>query len=283
MLSLRPSQPSSEFGADTAVIFEIAHFYRRQGFLERYKVLSDDLLGTFITRLGPTHRKTLELRLDIFSVLLEESKWEEAIQAASSLRDEVLQVRWIPSLTLKENNAFALSSLAWHLSIACCEAGKIEPLMGLLNDIKKLQDESDILRVRPCLVFAHLWLEYRIAQFQEKDGQVAAYDLALMEAETEYLDLLDDVALWPVPQGRQHQMTRSHLLRLLGEQYFEQRDLAKARTCLVKSLQIFKEIDGLHGRTLVSDSCCYRTIVLRSLCCHESRNKADRHRILREL
>lgn len=262
MRSLRPSQSSSEFKADTAAIFEIAHFYRRQGLLDRYKVLSDDLLGAFITKLGPTHRQTLELRLDMFSVLLEESKWEEAIRDASSLREQILQVQWMPSLSLKENNAFVLSSLAWHLSIACCEAGKMEPLTELLVEIKKLQDESDILRVRPCLVFAHLWLEYRIAPFQEKDGQVATYDLsALMKAETEYLDLLNDVALWPVPQGRQHQTTRSHLLRLLGEQYFEQRELAKARECLTKSLQIFKEIDGVHGRTTLVSDCTVNVLL----------------------
>jgi len=266
MLPLRASQSFSQLGADTAAIFEIAHFYRRRGFTDRYRVLSNDLLSTFITRLGPTHRKTLELRLDILSVLFEESKWEEAIQGVLSLREQILQIRWMPSLTLKENNAFILSSLAWHLSIACCEVGKMEPLKELLGEIEKLQDDPDVLRVRPSLVFACLWLKYRIATFQEKDGEVAVYDpYPLMEAEIKYLENLDDTTLWPAPPGRQ-QLTQSHLLRLLGEQYFDQRDLAKAKACLVKSLEIFKGIDGLQNRTtLVSDLCYYHRRALHSL------------------
>jgi hypothetical protein len=230
-------------------------------------VLSNDLLDAFTTRLGSTHRKTVELRLDIFSVLLEDSKWEEAIQAALSLREQSLQIRWMPTLSLKENNALALSSLAWHLSIACCEVGKLVPLKELLIDIERLQDDLDVLRVRPCLVFARLWLEYKIAPFQREDDQTSLYDPgALMEAETNYLEMLDDAALWPAHRGRQHLLTQSQLLRLLGEQYFEQRDFNKAKACLVRSLEIFKDVDGLHGRTtLVSHLYYYRAGVLRSL------------------
>ena len=258
ILCIQPSRPSGDFGADTAAIFEIAHFYRRQGFFDKYRVLSDGILSTFITRLGPTHRKTLELRIDMWAVLLEESRWEEAIYALSSLQDQILEIRWFPSLTLKENSAFVLSSLAWHLPIACCEVGEMEPLRQLLKDIETLQDDSDVSRVRPCLVFARLWLEKEITPTQDKDDQAAAYYRALMEAEIEYLGILNDAALWPLIQGRQIRTMKSHLLRMLGEQYFEQREFAKAKVSLVESLTIFKEIDGLQGRT--------------TLVCHSGRN-----------
>ena len=251
---IQRSRPSSEFGADTGATFEIAHFYRRQGFFERYRVLSDGILNNFITRLGPTHRKTLELRIDMWAVLLEESRWEEATQALPSVQDEVLKLRWFPSLTLKENNAFVLSSLIWHLPTACCEVGKMEPLRQLLKDIENLQDDREVSRMRSCLIFARLWLENKINPFQEKDDQAAAYNRTLIEAEIDYLGILNDAALWPSIPGRQIRMNKSQILHLLGEQYFEQGELAKAKASLLESLKIFKEIDGLQGRTtLVCD------------------------------
>lgn len=117
------------------------------------------------------------------------------------------------------------------------------------------------------MVFARLWLEYRIAPLEERGRQDAVYDpSALMEAEIKYLEILDDTSLWPIGQGRQNQLTQGHLLRLLGEQYFELKDFNKAKAYLVRSLEIFKNIGGHHGRTtLVSNIYYHCTSILYSL------------------
>jgi hypothetical protein len=196
LLSSRSVKPTVLFGANTGVLYQVTQFYRLRSHNDRFGYLLTEMLDIYSVRLGPTSQPSLEIRLEMCAGLLEESRWDEAIQAIQAVQRPSLTIRWIQTLTLKENNAFILSSFAWHIPGACCAAGRLEPALKLLRDLESLRENQEVVRVRPYVVFACLWTKTQIAPLQGKDEQESAPPSSeLIEAAAELLINLNNSTL----------------------------------------------------------------------------------------